>query len=269
MTMDNDIQYLANQVQASAKYQNIYRELVLRLAQESVQKGLKGKAAIKSIRSKLHQVGGAYFKRGIDYLYLIRELQQLPKNIEQDHVKSFCLKSMKLHASTAERLPILEDFFQTALAPIAPINNVLDLACGLNPLAIPWMPLAPDFTYQACDIYLDMLDFLEQFFTHFQIDGRVKPCDLSACTPKMHAQVAFLLKSIPCLEQVDKNIGLKLLEDIPAQHVLVSFPVRSLGGQKKGMHNFYRDHFYELVNGQSWKTQEFTFSTEIAFLVSK
>jgi 16S rRNA (guanine(1405)-N(7))-methyltransferase len=267
--MDDDIQYLVDQVQASAKYQNIYRGLVLRLARETALKGLNGKTAIKSIRNKLHQVGGAYFKKGPDYPDLISELHRLPTNIELDQVKAFCISSMKLHASTAERLQILEDFFHTALAPIAPITNVLDLACGLNPLAIPWMPLASNFTYQACDIYLDMLELLKQFFTHFQIDGCIQPCDLSTRLPETSAQVALLLKSIPCLEQVDKNIGLNLLENIPAQHILVSFPVRSLGGQKKGMSNFYRDHFYELVNEKNWKIQEFAFSTEIAFLVSK
>ncbi len=81
--------------------------------------------------------------------------------------------------------------------------------------------------------------------------------------------MAFLLKTIPCLEQVDKQIGLSLLEQIQAEHILVSFPAKSLGGRDKGMPTFYRDHFYELIEGQRWQVQEFNFSTEIAFLVTK
>jgi 16S rRNA (guanine(1405)-N(7))-methyltransferase len=74
---------------------------------------------------------------------------------------------------------------------------------------------------------------------------------------------------MPCLEQLDKDIGSHLLEKINAEHILVSFPVRSLGGRKKGMPDFYRQHFYEIVDGKSWIIQEFEFTTELVFLVSK
>jgi len=35
------------------------------------------------------------------------------------------------------------------------------------------------------------------------------------------------------------------------------------------MPDFYRDHFYALVSGKGWKIQEFIFSSELAFLVTK
>ena len=68
-------------------------------------------------------------------------LGSLPTDLHNPQVKDFCLERMRGHASTQERLPILEEFFQTTLASIAPVESVLDLACGLNPLALPWMPL--------------------------------------------------------------------------------------------------------------------------------
>jgi 16S rRNA (guanine(1405)-N(7))-methyltransferase len=176
---------------------------------------------------------------------------------------------MQSHASTAERIPILEDFYKTCLAPIAPVSSVLDLACGLNPLAIPWMPLAQDCIYYGCDIYLDMLKLLNAFFDHLNIKGWAKPCDLTTAVPDEDTQVAFLLKSIPCLEQVDKTIGARILQSIQADHILVSFPVHSLGGRMKGMPNFYRERFYEFLSDETWQVQEFQFKTELAFLVSK
>jgi 16S rRNA (guanine(1405)-N(7))-methyltransferase len=193
----------------------------------------------------------------------------MPKALSSDAVKSFCIQQMRSHASTSERLPILEDFFSTCFASVAPITSIADLACGLNPLALPWMPLAPGFRYWACDIYLDMLGFIQAYFNHFSIDGKAIPCDLisESTTPK--AQVAMLLKSIPCLEQVDKSIGKQLLDKIQAEHILISFPVSSLGGHRKGMPSFYRDHFYSLIDGKPWKIKEFSFSTELAFLVTK
>ena len=269
MKTNESLDTLVENVQANSKYQHIYRGLVERLAQEAIKKGMKGKAAVKSIRSKLHQVGGAYFRKPINFEQSKTMLNMLPNDLHSEPVRSFCAQQMKFHASTSERLPILEEFFSTCFASIAPITSIADLACGLNPLALPWMPLAPGFRYWACDIYLDMMDFLQAYFDHFNIDGEASPCDLLGGPNTQEAQVAILLKSIPCLEQVDKSIGEQLLDKIQAQHILISFPVSSLGGQRKGMPAFYRDHFYSLIADKSWKVQEFVFSSELAFLVTK
>jgi len=262
-------QALAEAVQANRKYANITPSLVQRLSQSALDRGLSGKAAVKDVRNKLHQVGGAYFKQSPDFAAAANQLAALPTDLQTPEVKSFCVDQMQSHASTAERVSILPEFFQTCLAPIAPVTSVLDLACGLNPLALPWMPLAEGCTYQACDIYLDMMDFVGAFLGRFLPGSHAHSCDLVAGPPQTSTQVAFLLKTIPCLEQVDKQIGLSLLDQIQAEHILVSFPAKSLGGRNKGMPGFYRDHFYALLEGQPWQVREFSFPTEIAFLVSK
>ena len=260
---------LVEAVRANRKYAGITADLISRLAADALDRGLQGKAAVKDVRNKLHQVGGAYFRQPPDYASALAAIGSLPQSLESPETQSFCRAQMQVHASSAERLPILAEFFQTCLAPIAPVHSVLDLACGLNPLALPWMPLARDYTYQACDIYLDLLALVDAFLHHFSPGSQAFACDLVAGPPPAAAQVAFLLKTIPCLEQVDKRIGAALLPSIQAEHILVSFPAKSLGGRSKGMPDFYRDHFYTLIEGQPWRVQEFTFPTEIAFLVTK
>jgi 16S rRNA (guanine(1405)-N(7))-methyltransferase len=268
--VDNTVsEALAQQVMDNPKYKPMAKDLVIRLSREALSKGLTGKPAVKYVRNKLHQVGGAYFNQKIDYANEQSLLAELPTDFQSDQVTAYCQKTMSLHASTAERLPIIKDFFQTCLAPIAPITSVLDLACGLNPLAIPWMPLADSAQYFACDVYLDMLGFIKSFFIHFNLDGRTSTCDLVSTIPVQKAQVAFLLKSIPCLEQMDKTIGIRLLEGIQVKHILVSFPVHSLGGKNKGMQNFYGEHFTEMIKSKPWNVRKFHFKTEMAFLVSK
>ncbi len=95
-------------------------------------------------------------------------------------------------------------------------------------------------------------------------------CDiLQGVPPQQPVQVALLLKTIPCLEQVEKEIGLRLLAGIQAAHILVSFPAHSLGGRSKGMVHNYEAHFREMVSGQMWKIQRFEFPGELAFLIEK
>lgn len=269
MLDEAQVDSLVEAVQANRKYAKITSSLVQRLSQSAIDRGLNGKAAVKDVRNKLHQVGGAYFKQNPDFSAALAQLASLPNDPHTPEVQTFCQNQMQAHASTAERISILSEFFQTCLAPIAPLTSVLDLACGLNPLALPWMPLAENCTYQACDIYLDMMAFVDAFLGHFLPGSQASPCDLVVGPPQTKTQVAFLLKTIPCLEQVDKQIGLSLLKQIQAEHILVSFPAKSLGGRNKGMPAFYRDHFYSQIEGQAWQVQEFSFSTEIAFLVTK
>ena len=269
MVDQSAVEALADQVQSNPKYQHILKDLVLRLCEDALAKGEKPKTALKSVRNKLHQIGGAYFKQKINYSQIQLDLDELPDDLHDPQVQRFCLTTMQAHASSAERLPILEEFFTTCLDPIQPVTSVLDLACGFNPLALPWMPLAAGCTYRACDIFLDMLQLVQSFFTHFDFDGAACPCDLAHQVPGHKVQVAFLLKSIPCLEQMDKAISAPLLEAIQADHILVSFPVSSLTGKQKGMPSFYRDHFYQLLSETGWQIREFVFQSELAFLVTK
>ena len=143
-----------------SKYREVLPEFIESLAAEELAKGKKDKDAIKEVTSKLHQVGAAYQTGQIDYTAWQKELAELPTDLQSPRIKEFCLSHMPRHSSTQERLPIIEEFFNSTLAEIAPVASVLDLACGLNPLAIPWMPLAKNAAYYGCDIYRDLILFL-------------------------------------------------------------------------------------------------------------
>ena len=176
---------------------------------------------------------------------------------------------MRHHASTRERLPILQAFYATTLAPLGPLRSVLDLACGLNPLALPWMPLAADASYYACDIYADMMAFLNQFFVLAGVRGQARVCDLVAAPPREPADLALVLKALPPLDQQAKHAGRDLLRALNARHILVSFPAHSLGGRGKGMAENYELRFRDLADAEGWSIERFVFPTELAFLVRK
>ncbi len=176
---------------------------------------------------------------------------------------------MRHHASTRERLPILESFYASTLASLGPVRSVLDLACGLNPLALPWMPLAPDASYYACDIYADMIAFLNGFFAQAGIRGQACVCDLAAGAPDEQADLALVLKALPPLDQQTKHAGRDLLRALNVRHILVSFPAHSLGGRGKGMAENYEQRFRSLADAEGWSIERFVFPTELAFLVRK
>jgi 16S rRNA (guanine(1405)-N(7))-methyltransferase len=251
------------------KYSHIMPTLIKRITCEEEEKFRKPFQVIKSARSRLHQLGGAFQGKNINYTLWEARLKDLPVDVHHPTVLQYCQELMRLHASSLERLSILPDFFKTTLGAVGPIYSVLDLACGLNPLAIPWMGLNDTFTYTACDIYEDMIGFLNNFFFHFSSDATAFTCDITQMREFPRVQLALLLKTLPCLEHLNKNIGSQVLENIHADHILVSFPVKSLSGHEKGMRENYQSYFYSLINPSDWIIRTFEFSTELAFLLSR
>lgn len=269
MTEPDDIQTLVTAVQSSAKYAAIDPELVRALVEQELAKGRKNKETVKAVRNKLHQIGSAYQEEPIDYAQLSQQLAALPHDLLSPEMRSFCLAAMAKHTSTRERLSFLDSFYSETLAGIGPIHSLLDMACGLNPLSLSWLPLAAGARVEVCDIYSDMTGFLNTFFAHNNFAGTAYTCDLIHHIPDKPVQLALLLKTIPCLEQVDKTIGRRLLSSIQSDHVLVSFPVHSLGGRGKGMRQNYDMHFQQLVSDLPRQITRYDFPGELVFRLSR
>jgi 16S rRNA (guanine(1405)-N(7))-methyltransferase len=268
-TDEDPLSVLVSQVAANPRYREISIDLVRAIGEQELLKRRNLKEAVRETRSKLHQVAVAYQEKPIDYTPWKNEMERLSISLSDLEVQSYCRRMMERHASTHERLPILESFFKRCLEEIAPLQSVFDFACGLNPLTLPWIPLAKNALYYGCDIYQDMAVFLNHFLEHFGIPGKVEICNLIESVPTQRVQVAFLLKTLPCLEQLDKDISLRLLETVQAEYLLISFPAHSLSGRSKGMPRFYEQHFMDLVAEKAWPVKKFEFPTELAFLVHK
>jgi 16S rRNA (guanine(1405)-N(7))-methyltransferase len=263
--MDEKISLLVAEVLSSRKYAHIEPGLVNRLVREELSKGRKKKEVVKNVRSKLHQVGGAYLEKQPQY---DKWLATLLAADTPEGLKQTCRAIMGQHASTRERLPILEDIYSQIFSLLPPIDSMLDVACGLNPLTIPWMPLAPETRYLACDMYGDMVNFLNGYFPLVQVNGHALVCDVATHPPEEAVNLALVFKAIPCLEQIDKQAGERLLDGLNANYLAISFPARSLGGHSKGMVDNYSDRFDALVDGRGWQTiQRLEFATELIFVV--
>ena len=264
---DDPLDRLVAEVLRSPKYSRVCEEFVRRIGADELGKRRRLKEAVKATKNKLHQVGGAYLDTAPNYATWERMLAASAS--DRARLLETCRTIMDHHASTRERLPILEEFFAATLSDLAPVRSVLDVACGLNPLAIPWMPLAPGAAYYAYDIYHDMIGLIDGFMRLVGVNGQAQARDMLQFMPPETVEVALFLKTIPCLEQVDKSAGLRLLEAVHADYVLVSFPVRSLGGFDKGMVENYEARLHELLAGKDWPVKRFEFATELAFLVDR
>ena len=281
------IDELAEAVRASKKYAAVSDELIrsIGLRELAARKSLK--EAIKATKNKLHQVAGAFFETQPPYpawLELLADAAtadgRRPTTEDERRVSAklkaqnstlaeACREIMRHHASTRERLPIVEAFYRELFAALPPPRSVLDVACGLNPLARPWMPLPDGTAYYACDLYADMVAFLNGFFGLAGVPGQAAQCDLLAGAPRVSADVALALKVLPPLEQLGKDAGRDLLRALDAPRIVVSFPTHSLGGRGKGMAASYDARFRAMAAAEGWPIERFEFAGELVFIVAK
>ncbi len=268
MPTELDPQALAEEVLKAKNFQGMDPALVLRVTKRELQNSNNPKEIVKNVKSKLYQVGGAYRierKRPESLLTAMDEFQLQ----DQEMLKSRCRELMNMHVSTRERLPHLDDFYGEIFSRLPRIGSVLDLACGFNPFAIPWMPLQENFVYDACDVYEDMVRLINAFFAAMGIQGGARQLDLIDSYPESQAKLTLLLKTIPCLEQLDKAAGRQLLSRISSPFAVVSFPALSIGGRAKGMPRNYEAHFLEIVDPDVWQFKKLPISYELVFLLER
>lgn len=259
---------IARRISASPKYRPLLQRTIMRITADCVARhGLR--EGEKAARSLLHQSWGAYNPYRPRFDKLAEKLSgQLAEGRDR---KAAVLPLLESHSSTAERVASLDTFYERIFGVTGIPSSILDLACGMNPLTIPWMNLPESTRFQGRDIDEEQNAFLNKALgiiglapEHAQVGGGDVLCD----EPE-YADVVFLLKLLPVLEHQKKGVSLDLLRKQPARHIVVSYPSGSLSGGKRNMGEFHADNFMRLVGGERWTITAMTFEREVVFIIGK
>jgi 16S rRNA (guanine(1405)-N(7))-methyltransferase len=256
------------EVLRSARYRWVAPDLVARLAAQSLAISPRPVDAIKRTKRHLHQVCGA-FVRDVRPEATLADLRAA---LEQDGpagLRAACRVALARHASTRERLPDLEAFYPAIFSHTGAPRSILDLACGLGPLAWPWMGLPPSIQYSAYDVDQRLVQLVDGFLTLLDVPHVVQLRDVVALPPRQPVDVALLLKGAPCLDQQAPGSARRLLEALSARHVALTYPNRSLGGAGKGMVAHYRAHLEGMLAGAGWEVATVPFSSETVYVLSR
>jgi 16S rRNA (guanine(1405)-N(7))-methyltransferase len=222
---------------------------------------------VKAVRQKLHNIIAPYLGDP-DYSLELDHLKGLKGGVSSSHLREYCTTQLSAHASTLERLPHLEAFYQSIFAITGQPKSILDLACGLNPFAFPWMDLPVTTHYNAYDIHQPRVTLINAFFEHLGLQPLAEVRDILVDPPRRHADIAFFFKEAHRFEQRQHGCNRAFWQALNLNWLCVTLPAASLTG-RHDLADFHRRLVYKNLDGMPWPITELQVGGEMIFLIHK
>ncbi|MDD5649526.1 MAG: hypothetical protein PHF86_03800 [Candidatus Nanoarchaeia archaeon] len=144
----------------------------------------------------------------------------------------FRADKFKEHPSIKERLVYYKEIYYKIFSITGKPKRILDLGCGLNPMSYEYLGCKP--YYYASDVSHYDLKQVNQFFKLNKIKGKTFSFNMIDESYKSlpTVNVCFLFKVLESLEYIEKNISERIMKDIKADWIVVSFAKKQIGGAK-------------------------------------
>ena len=260
--MSDGVSDIAGRVLGSRKYRDLYPPVVERLAEEALRTTASVKVASKLVKRKLHQIYGA-FSAELNRERLAELIDRMCANPGEE--REICGMILSMHASSAERLPVLDELYPPILQLARP-RAILDIGCGLHPFCLPWMGLGDGVSYCAVDIDVELVRQISRYLAARGTPGEGLALDVSAEIPRTDPDLVLLMKMVPTLERQTPGRAAAIVAEFGSAWIAASFPRRSLGGRDRGMDEQYRRLAESVARGAGRDINAVTFPGETVFL---
>ncbi len=267
---EKEIAKLIDSVHKSHKYRNLALPdaFLLDLINQNLNNSKNFSELKYNFRKTLHNVIAPYLE-DIDYQAEIKNLKSGLEDLSSEEaLKTYCLKMMAKHASTKERIPHLQAFFDAIHAVIGEPESVLDLACALDPLCLPWIRLAPQAIFKAFDLNGSRIQYLQSFFDAAGIKAEAIQQDILLNPPEVHADCAFFFKEAHRLEKRQPGSTRILIENTKVKTFILSLPAFDLKGHHS-LENYHRNLVEKAIEAKNWDLESKLIGNEIIFFIHK
>ena len=266
---DLNIKKITDSILMSAKYRGkgLNVETIQDLIEQETPKYSSQKTILKAVRRKLHNIVADYLGEP-DYKQLLKRLSHIEdSSLDSPQLLSLCQDVLNSHASTAERIAHQSEFYDKLFEVTGKPRIILDLACGLHPLAFPWMGLPLTTQYHAFDIIQPRIEFINAFFKKIGLEPLAKNQDILTHPPKIHADLGIFFKEAHRFEKRNPGSNKSFFSSVNVDLLAVSLPNQDLSGT----HNLLDQHrsliFANLPTNKG--VSELLIENEIIFLVEK
>jgi 16S rRNA (guanine(1405)-N(7))-methyltransferase len=265
---NDEVREIASRILSNRKYRDLDlpSETILDLINQSSKNSKNSREVEKTVRQKLHNIIAPYLE-SLHYEAASLELQSITTS-DIAAIEHFSLRMLENHSSTRERIPILREFYERIFSFTGTPDQILDLACGFNPFAIPWMNIPLSTIYHAYDLHQPRIDLINEYLTRINRPPLAEKRDILVNPPKENSDVAFFFKEAHRFEQRQHGCNRTFWESLNVRFLLVSLPATNLTGSRSMLEG-QRILVEHTIEGLGWKVNEISFGTEIVFCIDK
>ena len=219
------------------------------------------------VREKMHNLVAPYLGDP-DYSASKEKLTAAYQSGDEQTIKEVCREILLAHASTRERISLLDTFYPRLFDITGVPQTVVDLACALNPFTLPWMGLPAKAKYYAYDLHFPRLQLINYFLLLNHFEPLAIHQDILVNPPGVEADVAFFFKEAHRFDQRRHGCNREFWQALKVKYLLVSLPTSSLTGRHSKIEQ-HRRLVMDTVAGMNWKVKEILFDNEIVFCIEK
>jgi 16S rRNA (guanine(1405)-N(7))-methyltransferase len=261
------VQATVDRLRHAPKYRQIHADTVLDIVRREVAHATSAADLERRARLKLHRAVAGYLLTGRP----TRLLRGLDEAIScgSEATRAWCRTVLGCHVSTAERLGDLDRLYPTILGLTGAAVTIADLACALNPFTVPWLRQVTAAQYTGYDLNLSYVNIGAEFLARVDLAATVRHRDVLVRPEEIRADVALLLKTYHCIDDRTPGAALRLVEDIAASCVVVSFPVRTIGGRAARFTRPHVEALEVLAGRRHWELRRGSLTNEDLVVVVK
>jgi 16S rRNA (guanine(1405)-N(7))-methyltransferase len=252
-------------VERIARYLMQHGKLLAKLSEarsfSAIARSKEAEEIVKAVREEVRLAYGLYQTEDIGKLghhldKLERELEVKPIERTKETHDSI----LRLNRSTAERLGFYERFFSDIFAITGRPEEIVDLACGLNPMAWHYHRLR-DVQYTAFELNETDARHLQRYF---DLRGSAYRLDLEKDPSVFKADVCFLLKVLDLLDPKDAE---RIITTLRCRWIVASFPTKTITDQE--MRFKRRAGFQKMLRRLGLKYTTLTYENELVYIIEK
>jgi 16S rRNA (guanine(1405)-N(7))-methyltransferase len=242
-------------------------ETIRRVAKAAAEGATSTRQAVRQARRQLRDVYVPYLRQW-DPRQIELGFREISGPAAGEHARSVYRWILERHSSTRDRVAFVGQFYTRIFELTGQPESVTDIGCGLAPFALPWMNLPAEAAYRAWDIDARLIELLRSFFSVCGVGGRAECRDVLCGLPEEPADVVFLLKMLPYLEQQDRGCSSRLLRELRGGFVVTSFGTGPHGGRGRPASDYARQ-MEGLLAQEHLTASKLEFPAELVYVIDK
>lgn len=267
MINEHKINGIIEAIAKSKHYKNVCEDIIEKIVRREAGKYKSQKEIRKSAKGKLHQAFKSY-RNSTSRKERKAIYDEISRDVGLLSPEEYCDRILKQHVSTYERIDNYVNFYKNIATFIGKPKRIIDIACGLNPLAIYYMNNNEIERYLALDIDKENIKLINVIARKFDLPIEAVACDVTLRDySEEEFDACFVFKFLPILEKNANLNSVYFLQRIKSKYFVVSYPLKSLRGRDKGMYEFYSSSFQKKIDGHYKILGENVYENELVYII--